>query len=253
MVRFFVALCTALGMFTILPVPRPKWDDASTGLLLPMFPLVGVVLGGLWYGAAWVLALWQPPALLHAVFLCLVPCVLTGFLHMDGYLDAADAVLSRRELAERQRILKDAHIGSFGAIALAIYCLLAVASAHAMVQRPGAGVTAALLLVPVFSRCCCGVLLLHAPLLSQTGYAAMYRRSARPVHTAWLCAVGAACLAAGWFFGGAAVLAPLVACLAGGGLTALVLCRNLGGVNGDVSGCALTVGELCALLCLALL
>lgn len=256
MSRLMIALCTAFGMFSILPVPKHKWDDDATGLLIPLFPVVGAAVGGLWAACAYGLFVWQPPALLHAVLLCLVPCVFTGFLHMDGYLDAADAVLSRRALAERQRILKDSHIGSFAAIALAVYFLLAVSAAHALAQSPDEGQSnlfAALVCIPVLSRCGCGLLVLNAPLMSETGYAAMYRESAKPMHTVWLCALGVCCLVAGWWLGGAQTLAALLAGLACGGLTAWGLCRNLGGVNGDVSGCVLTIGELSALLCFAIL
>lgn len=52
-----------------------------------------------------------------------LPWLVTGFMHLDGYMDVCDAVLSRRELATRQRILKDSHCGAFAVIGMVLLAL----------------------------------------------------------------------------------------------------------------------------------
>ena len=54
------------------------------------------------------------------------PWLATGFLHLDGFMDSCDAILSRRDLEERRRILKDPHTGSFAVISLVILTILSL-------------------------------------------------------------------------------------------------------------------------------
>ena len=66
--------------------------------------------------------------------------------------------------------------------------------------------------------------------------------------TAMLCIF----LAAGFLLCGTYGFA-LVGCLVGYGLALLRAYRSLGGINGDVSGYCLTIGELCAVAVYALI
>ncbi len=83
-------------------------------------PFIGAVVGGLWALAAWGLGYLSCPGPVRALVLAAVPWLATGFLHLDGYMDVCDAVLSRRDLATRQRILKDSHCGAFAVISLGL-------------------------------------------------------------------------------------------------------------------------------------
>jgi adenosylcobinamide-GDP ribazoletransferase len=55
------------------------------------------------------------------VFLLLI----TGGIHIDGYMDTMDAVHSYGNREKKLEILKDSHIGAFAVIMLAIYVLAA--------------------------------------------------------------------------------------------------------------------------------
>ena len=49
MTPFFMAW----GMFCAIPCPVKKWDsDGYPGMLLCL-PLIGLMIGGIWAGAAW--------------------------------------------------------------------------------------------------------------------------------------------------------------------------------------------------------
>mgnify|MGYP003392776405 FL=1 len=48
------------------------------------------------------------------------PYLVTGFLHLDGFMDVTDAVKSWRDLERRREILKDSHVGSFAVINLVL-------------------------------------------------------------------------------------------------------------------------------------
>ena len=62
------------------------------------------------------------------VALTLLPYLLTGGIHLDGYMDCCDAIFSRRPLEKKREILKDSHVGSFAVIALAMLFLLSFAA-----------------------------------------------------------------------------------------------------------------------------
>lgn len=249
--RYFEGFFASLGLFTALPV-KGRWSDETAGLLLPSLPLAGLLLGGIWYGLAALLALWAGGSVwLKGALLALTLPALTGFLHMDGFADTADAVFSRRDKEEKRRILKDSHIGAFGVIQLIVWFLFAFASCVTIAQTGKAPLT--LLFLPVLSRCLGAFLVLGAPLMADEGYAAYYRKYTRPAHFVFLGVCTAACLVCAFLFGGARTLLALGVLAAGELLCALYTCRQLGGINGDLAGCAITVGELCGLLALAAL
>ena len=89
---------------------------AETIIVLCAFPLVGLVIGLCcrgWQGFSGFLSL---PAVLRGAGLCLIPVLMTGGIHLDGYADTCDALASHAGREKRQQILKDPHLGAFAAI-----------------------------------------------------------------------------------------------------------------------------------------
>lgn len=250
MKRLINGFWMSLSMFSILPTPN-KWDDTAFCWIIPCFPLVGAIIGGLWYGI-FALANWlQIPQVLMAVLLLLTPLFLSGFIHMDGYMDTSDAIFSRAELSKKREILKDSHVGAFAVIALCVYLMLAFAATYSALDNSLQPFT--LILIPVLARCITGIVLLNCKLISQTGFGATFRQNTKPYHSMILIIFAILCLLAGGFFGGLGTLIPLVTALLGGILAAVYSTRQLDGISGDLCGFILTITELCALLSLAVI
>ena len=173
---------------------------------------------------------------MRAAVCAAVPWLVTGFMHLDGYMDVCDAVLSRRDLPTRRRILKDSHCGAFAVICLVLLALgqwSLFLSAESIVWQ-------ALLLIPAAARACAGLAVLGLRPMDTSQYAAM--GASRGGYLAALAVL--LVLAAGlplWLWGS---FAPLAAA-AGYGLAVWYGYRNLDGMSGDISGFALTLGELC--------
>ena len=91
--------------------------------MLLFLPLVGLEIGGIWAALAWLTRLLMLPSLVSGLILCVYPFLVTGFLHLDGFMDVTDAVKSCRDLHRRREILKDSHVGSFAVIAVVILML----------------------------------------------------------------------------------------------------------------------------------
>ncbi len=244
MTPFFMAW----GMFWIVPCPLRRWDEARRGDMLLCLPLIGLLIGAVWALAARCAVALGGPGLFGAAVLTALPWCLTGFIHLDGYMDCADAVLSRRERAERLRILKDSRVGSFAVIALGLLILLSFALFASM---PLAGRELCLLFIPAATRSCAAAAVLGLAPLESSSYARTGGARNRGRALAALGMTAAFCVLAPLCCGRPGLSAPVG--MLGCALTVALARRNLGGMSGDISGCAITLGELCAVAALTFL
>lgn len=151
-------------------------------------------------------------------------------------MDVCDAVLSRRDLATRQRILKDSHCGAF-----AVICMVLLAMGQWSLFLAAEDVSwLALLLIPAATRACAGLAVLGLRPMGTSQYAAM--GPARGGYGAALWVLLALSVGLPLWLGGS--FGPLAAAV-GYGLAVWYGFRNLDGMSGDISGFALTIGELC--------
>ena len=223
----------AWGMFLTIPCPKKIWRESARRKMLACLPLIGLIVGGIWALCAWLGSFLPQP--LAALLCAAAPWLVTGFMHLDGYMDVCDAVLSRRDLAMRQQILKDSHCGAFAVICMV---LLALAQWSVFLQEKNPA-WLPLLLIPAATRACAGLAVMHLRPMGTSQYAAMRRGGADLTAALWIflaLAVGLPIWLAGSF-------APLAAAV-GYGLAAWYGFRQLDGMSGDISGFALTVGEL---------
>ena len=242
MKRLFRAFFMSLGMFTALPCPYRPWDEDARPLMLVCLPLVGLVVGLLWF-ALGLLALHVLPAV-SAALIAALPWLITGFIHLDGYMDTCDALLSWRPLEQRLRILKDVHVGAFAVVGLGLLMLFGYDAARAVVAK---GDLRALVLIPTVSRCGSALCVLTFKPIGHSEYARVEGSAAQrlAVCSLWLIAVVACAL---WLR--AQALALLVGTLAYAAAM-LWAARTLKGVSGDLAGFALTLSECAALIALA--
>lgn len=94
------------GMGDVFGHPRgpfPRWRESARGRMLMCLPLIGLVEGGLWALLVWLLAKLCLPEALGALCAAAFPWLVTGFLHLDGYMDVCDAVLSSARPRRRGR------------------------------------------------------------------------------------------------------------------------------------------------------
>ena len=231
----------AWGMFLAIPCPKKIWSETARRKMLACLPLVGVVVGAVWALCAWLA--WYLPHPLGAALCAAAPWLVTGFLHLDGFMDVCDGVLSRRDLETRRRILKDSHCGAFAVICMV---LLAMAQWSAFLSMEAAPLLP-LALIPVASRASAAMAVLTLRPMTTSQYAAMTgRKTPYAVFAALVMAAAIIVPLALW-----GSFAPLAAAV-GYWLAVWYADRQLGGMSGDVSGFALTLGELWGLAVLTL-
>ena len=107
------SLILAFSMYSRIPVPHVWIEEKDMKYTFGFFPLVGVVIGALFSG--WLIFARKfcigtiTSMCVSGVFLLLI----TGGIHIDGYMDTMDAVHSYGDREKKLEILKDSHIGAF--------------------------------------------------------------------------------------------------------------------------------------------
>jgi adenosylcobinamide-GDP ribazoletransferase len=112
-------LAAAFAYFTIFP-SFDRYRAAPVAAAFSYLPAIGIIIGAVCGYAAYGLALlgWQPLAIAAAFAL---PIVLTGALHVDGFLDSCDALFASVDPEKRLQIMKDPTHGTF---AIAYFAVL---------------------------------------------------------------------------------------------------------------------------------
>lgn len=239
MKKWFTGLFMSWGMFLSIPCPVLKWDEEARSEMLACMPFTGCIIGGLWALAAYLLGLISCPLPIAAAVLLALPWVLSGFIHLDGFMDVCDAVLSRRDLDTKRRILKDSHCGSFAVISMV---LLALFGAALFASVPAKELPLLpLAAIPVSVRSTAGLAVTCIKPMETSQYSGAVTK--KPACIAVLCIWLAAAAALPIITNGLRGLAPAAAA-AGYAAFAALAGRSLKGMNGDVSGFALTLGEL---------
>lgn len=248
----------ALAMYSKIPVPQFPWKDENMHYAICFFPLVGVVSGGLlmlWLYLAKRLEVSAPAA---AVIASLIPVIVTGGIHIDGYMDTSDALSSWRTREKRLEILKDSHIGAFAVICLMILSGLYLASALEIISRlPGpvtTGTVPVWALTFVYARTLsgCSVVFFKNAKKESTLYAFVSAAHQRRVQRIMI-AEAAVCAA------GLIAADPLAGTvIAAGGLLTFVYYRrrayrDFGGTTGDLCGWFLCLAETVMVILMALL
>lgn len=237
----------ALSMYSKLPVPQVEWDKHALSWALCWFPAVGIAAGGglwLWFQLSALLRLGGP---LFAAGALLVPILVSGAIHLDGFCDTCDALSSHQSRERKLEILKDSHTGAFAIICCCLYLMtfFAIWTEAGCTGRTGL----VLALGPVLSRSLSGLFAASLPNARGSGLLATFTQpmdawKARAVLSLWAAACGAGML----LLDPAAGLGSLIGAGAVGLYYVVMSRRQFGGITGDLAGFFLQLCELAMVL-----
>ena len=240
--REWQAFWLAMGFLTRIPVPvTVDYSQRLMNQCSVYFPLVGLLLGGLYAGLYTLLAgFWSP---LVCVLLVLgFHLWITGAFHEDGMADCADGLGGGYTVARRLEIMKDSRVGTYGAAALGLTLALKVA-----LLTDTQPVWLALLLAPAISRltplCLMRALVYVSDLDTSKSKPVAEGFSGQRLGVA-VAGVAALALVAG------VALEALVAVVSVVLVWGAMLRRSLGGYTGDALGASVILSELVFLLML---
>jgi len=243
-VHVLKGLVIAFASYTRIPMPQVDWSEENRRWSMCFFPLIGVVVGGLiWLWLALCDGLHIGPFLRGAIG-AVLPLLVTGGIHMDGFMDVTDAMSSWQTKEKRLEILKDSHVGAFAVIACGAYLLLMAGLLSECTAAQGLGLTAAF----VLSRSMSAYAMVALPQAKKQGMLADNARNAdhhrvRLASWGWFAAAAVAAVCGlGWY--GLALPAGALACL---GWYAHRAKKYFGGISGDQAGWYVQVTELVGL------
>lgn len=242
----FVIACS---MYSRIPMPQVEWTRERMRYVMCFFPLIGVCIGAV-FSLFWLSAARLGAGRLFCTLIgvCL-PLLITGGIHMDGFLDTVDARSSFGAREKKLEILKDPHTGAFAVMGGGVYLLLYAAALSELSERGG------LLFAGTFvlTRALSGLSVVSLPMARKDGLASAFSMAAvkwkvRIMMAVYLLACAAFLLLAGG-------LAGLI-CLLGAGTVYLwyyrMAVREFGGITGDLAGYFLQICELVLLYLLCL-
>jgi len=240
--KLIKSLAIAISAYSIIPVPRFDWSEENMRFSLCFLPVIGVIEGLLLFSWGLFCCCMDIGIVLFASGAAVIPLLLTGGIHMDGYCDCVDALSSRRDREKMLEILKDPHIGAFAAMFCAVY-LLAVFGLFSEI-----GYT------PLLAVVCCGYVLSRAlaalsaiciPGARTTGFLVSFtetahRKTAIVSMSATVLLSSAAMIVLNPLAGAAGVVFAATAFFLYRNMTV----RKFGGVTGDTTGYFIQICEL---------
>lgn len=119
---FFIAF----SMYSKIPMPRVSWNEKNMEYAFCFFPWIGCVIGITIWGAGSCLSYLEVTPVFFSVCMTVIPILITGGIHMDGFLDTIDALSSYGEQEKKLAILKDPHAGAFAIIGCGVYLLWSI-------------------------------------------------------------------------------------------------------------------------------
>ncbi len=131
----FKSIIIAFSMYSRIPMPIFKWEEKDMEHVIDFIPLVGVVIGAVIYLAVMVGNYKNIPVPVQVLLLMVIPLIITGGFHVDGFMDVQDARNSYLTSEKKLEIMKDPHIGAFAVIRLITLGMVWAAALYCVIQR----------------------------------------------------------------------------------------------------------------------
>ena len=243
---FLESLMVALSTYSIIPMPEFKWNEKNMKYAICFLPVVGVFCGLLiWMIGSIGTALNLSSFFVAAIATCL-PVLITGGIHMDGFMDTIDAISSHQTREKKLEILSDPHCGAFAVLYCVIYLLANTAFLYEIYVSGNLFVICP---VYILSRCISAFCAVNLPKARKGGMLLSYTKDAerKTVNfsmplvmiasiVAMLC-ISVICGIVAVVFG---VLWTVIYCI--------TVKKQFGGVTGDTAGFFLQMFEICSIM-----
>ena len=139
----------ALQFLTTIPIPwRREFSPEELGRSAGYFPVIGLIIGLILVGLNWLFGLILPSAVVNALLIVSL-VVISGALHLDGFVDTCDGIAGHKPTEDRWQVMHDSRAGGFGIVGVVLLLLVKYVSLNSI---PEPFLMMALVLMPVISR-----------------------------------------------------------------------------------------------------
>lgn len=169
----------AFSMYSKLPMPKSDWNGDNISYAMIYFPWIGGLIGIITYGI-FRLREWCEVQqtgisdITFTVLMVIAPVLVTGGIHMDGFMDTQDALSSYQTKERRLEILKDPHAGAFAILSCAVYFLCYIGIYASLTERSVKAAAIGFIL----SRTLSGLSVVTFPQAKKDGLAATFAENA---------------------------------------------------------------------------
>lgn len=250
MKNLFKGFIMDITMFTIIPIPYKVWEDRAVCHMMKLYPLIGLIVGLINYLVYLIANYFNLPLIIITALTMISPFIITGMLHLDGFMDVSDALLSRRDRKEKIRILKDPNTGAFSVISLGILFILIFSSVYAIIE--GNKNIMGIIIIPIISRALMGYMLLKKDTMKESSLGSYFKTGTGKVDIVVilsfliLALIGLVYLLGikGLILGGFIILSAII--------SVKKSIKELGGMSGDIAGYGLVIAEAVGLFILSI-
>ena len=250
-----MSFVAALRFLTIIPVPwHREVSREELGRSTVYFPVVGLVIGLILAGLNWLLSLFLPSVVVNALLLVAL-AVITGVIHLDGFVDTCDGMAGHKTPEARWQIMSDSRVGGFGIVGAVLLLLVKYVSLNSVPQTL---MLTTLVLMPMVSRWAMVYAIFAYPYAKPSGLGRVFKQKtgwpgfvlatiitlavaiglARWADAVYFYLVGLVIMAGIWV-----IIVAMVACLKG----------KFSGLTGDTYGAINEVAEVGVLILVLLL
>ena len=149
------AFLIGLQFLTRISIVRQTvWTEEDFGRSVKFFPAIGAVLG-IFYVAIIGLIIELTDGrfqTLEAAIVFALTVILTGGIHCDGFMDTFDGLFSGRDRERMLEIMKDSHVGAFGAVSFITLAIVEFATLEELTRLPSETFISAIYAMPVLGR-----------------------------------------------------------------------------------------------------
>lgn len=234
---------TAIPIRAALPMDKTHLDGS-----IKTFPLVGLLQGLLYSLVLYLLLNWTPLSSVAVAFaIWLLTIVVTGGLHLDGWMDASDAYFSYQSQEKRLEIMKDPRTGAFGVLSVIILLSSRFLFIYEITTYMTMATYLLVIFLPFLSKGVMGMVLVTVQAAKKEGLAYLFQEAGNGrslvVYPIYLVLVGGALL-----YQWSGILVPILILL-----IVAMLCyvwvrikavKWFGGITGDVLGASVEGIEL---------
>jgi len=176
-----------LQFLSIIPFPKEvPMEKKNIERAVQTFPVLGLIQGIIFAGSFYLLIEWTHLSALAIAFIIWLLCIiLTGGLHLDGWMDSSDAYFSYRNKEDRLRIMEDANIGAFGVLSVIVLLAARFLFIYEVILMANSLTFFLLFFIPFFGKMLMGMMLTKIPLAKEKGMAHFYREATEP-KTLWV-------------------------------------------------------------------
>jgi adenosylcobinamide-GDP ribazoletransferase len=226
----------SMQLLTTIPIKKQvPWNSHTARMAVFSFPVVGVLIGALLMGQMYALFQTNVSSLFLALYTIFFTTIISGGLHLDGWMDISDAIGSHRDREKKLEILKDSRVGAFAVLSVFFLLMFRFVFLYELLQNKAFFKLVFFLFVPVLARGMMVLLLVSTPSATKTGMAASFKQHMKKWDT-WLTVCFIFLLTAGSFLTWAFVIILVVASLLFLGVFRKMCMKQFNGITGDMLG-----------------